>query len=323
MKSEVGKPGGSAAAPRREFVWCVETGGGDRLDRWLSARSEISSRSYAQTLIEDGLVKVNGRHPSKGDRVKPGDEVTVVLPPPRPVGLLPEEIPLVIVYEDSDLIVLSKPAGMVVHPGHGAYKATLVHALLAHTRDLSGIGGVERPGIVHRLDKDTSGLLVVAKNDMAHIALSKDIKARTVDRRYLALVHGAMPSASGTIEAPIGRSFRVATRMSVAGRGSREAVTHWKVMRQYDGYELVEARLGTGRTHQIRVHFAYVGHPVVGDPVYGEKSVARQLGLGRQFLHAYKLNFTHPRTGEAMSFSDALPLDLEAVLASLAGGPQE
>ncbi|HEY3374336.1 MAG TPA: RluA family pseudouridine synthase [Candidatus Aquicultor sp.] len=290
---------------------------GERLDVFLSKNPDITSRSFAQTLIDRGLVLVDGKHLAKNYRVQNGQIIDVTIPPPELTEIQPENIPLDIKYEDNDLIVLSKPAGMVVHPAHGHSSGTLVNALLAHAENLSGIGGVTRPGIIHRLDKDTSGLMIVAKNDQAHQALSKELKDREIKRTYLTLVHGRFKEIEGTVDAPIGRSPRFRQKMSVMGTAARDAISHYRLIAMYDDYSLAEVSLKTGRTHQIRVHMKYIHHPVVGDPVYGTNGSKRDLGLARQFLHAYRLEFTHPRTGERMCFEDQLPADLQGTLERL------
>lgn len=287
---------------------------GLRLDSWLSERPEIPSRTFVQHLIELGLVSVNDNKVTKHYQLKLDDQVSVTIPPSREMEVLPENIPLNIIYEDGDMIVLSKPAGKVVHPAHGHHTGTLVNALLAHTKDLSGIGGVKRPGIIHRLDKDTSGLMIVAKNDFSHLALSKALKERAVKRVYLALVHGQVPVDSGVIEIPIGRSEQARKKMAVLQRKSREAVTSFRVKKRFAKYTLLELALGTGRTHQIRVHLSFIGHPVVGDQTYGRRKTDSEFGLKRQFLHAYRLEFVHPRSGKELKFEDELPEDLQKVL---------
>jgi 23S rRNA pseudouridine1911/1915/1917 synthase len=247
-------------------------------------------------------------------RVRAGERVRVEIPPPAPAALTPEPIPLAVVFEDADLLVVDKPAGLPVHPGAGRATGTLVHAVLAHCPDLPGIGGRERPGIVHRLDKDTSGLLVVAKTEAALRALQAQIQSREVRREYLALVWGRVARAEGTIDAPIGRDPRHRTRMAVVPAG-RRAVTGYRVVERFDDATLLELRLETGRTHQIRVHCASIGHPVVGDPTYGRRPNA--WGLRRQALHAHRLAFAHPGSGVALSFTSALPGDIAGALARL------
>ncbi|MGI9951118.1 RluA family pseudouridine synthase [Moorellaceae bacterium AZ2] len=288
---------------------------GVRLDVWLTRKLPDISRSRVQGLIEQGFILVEGRPAKANYKVRPGDRISGEIPPPRRLEAKPEPIELDIVYEDEDIIVVNKPQGMVVHPAPGNESGTLVNALLYHCRNLSGINGVLRPGIVHRLDKDTSGLLVAAKNDAAHRSLVAQIKAHRVKRVYLALVHGDIRESSGRIEAPIGRHPVDRQRMAVTLKNSRPAVTHYRVRERFHGYTLIEAALETGRTHQIRVHMAYVGHPVVGDPKYG---VRRQpFAVPGQLLHAAQLGLTHPRIGEYLEFSAPPPEAFNRVLAEL------
>jgi 23S rRNA pseudouridine1911/1915/1917 synthase len=269
---------------------------------------------------------VDGATTTKRHSAREGETITVTLPEPVPTGLVAQEIPLDIRYEDADVLVLSKPAGLVVHPSAGHADGTLVNALLAHCGDsLGSAGGAMRPGLVHRLDKDTSGLMMVAKNDVAQAALAADLKARRVDRRYLVLVHGLVEPDSGIIDAPIGRRPSDRMKMAVTDTaGSREAVTSFRVLERFsptatdDGFTLLECKLGSGRTHQVRVHMAFAGHQVAGDPIYGRTGATGTLGLGRQFLHAWRLSFTHPVTGDRLEFSDSPPADLRAVLDTLA-----
>ncbi len=296
---------------------------GRRLDVFL-ARASGLSRARVQDLIDRGDVLVGG-HPQKPRHaLRIGERVTVRVPDPEPLALTPEPIPLDILYEDEDLLVLNKPAGLVVHPGAGRATGTLVHALLAHCRHLPGIGGVERPGIVHRLDRETSGVMVVAKSENAHAALSAQFKDRVVRKRYLALVRGAVEPEAGRIEGAIGRREHDRKRMAVRARGGREARTGYHVLRRLADMTLIEASLETGRTHQIRVHFAHIGHPVIGDAVYGGRR-GRQLAAssgspaGRQMLHAWRLGFRHPRTGAWLDFTAPIPEDLRT-LAGLAPG---
>ena len=310
------------AAGRRETL-TVGDERSERLDTWLARRLELS-RTRAARLVEQGLVHVDGRAARKSAPVAAGQRVEVEIPPPEPVDLLPEDIPLAVVHEDDALLVVDKPAGLVVHPAPGHPRGTLVNALLHHVADLAGVGGRMRPGIVHRLDRDTSGLLVVAKNDAAHRALSAELAARKVGRTYLAAAWGHLRDTPLTVDAPIGRDPRARQRMAVVD-GGRRAVTHLAVRERWEAAELLEVRLETGRTHQIRVHLAHIGHPVVGDPVYGagwERGVAgparRWAGeaarrTGRQFLHACALSFTHPLRGTRMRFRSPLPADLSGV----------
>ncbi|RDV82933.1 RluA family pseudouridine synthase [Ammonifex thiophilus] len=287
---------------------------GVRLDVYLARNLPENSRSYLQRLINEGYVQVGGRKVKPSYRVKSGEEIMVFLPPAEAPEVEPEPIPLEIIYEDEDLLVVNKPRGMVVHPGAGHKRGTLVNALLYHCRNLSGINGVLRPGIVHRLDKDTSGLLVVAKNDEAHLSLSAQLKERRVLKEYWALVYGEVKPAQGRIEAPIGRHPRHRQKMAVVA-GGRPAVTRYEVVEYFPGYTLLKVQPETGRTHQIRVHLHYLGHPIVGDLKYGP--ARPHLGLEGQFLHAGVLGFTHPRTGEFLRFEAPLPPELERVLAKL------
>lgn len=277
--------------------------GGGRLDKLIAENTQLS-RSAAVRLIEQGSVLVDGMPAGKKDCPKDGVAVEITLPEPQSADILPENIPLEIIYEDGDLLVVNKPKGMVVHPAAGHYGGTLVNALMFHCGDsLSGINGEIRPGIVHRIDKDTSGLLIVAKNDFAHIGLSEQIKAHSFTREYEAVVCGAVREG-GTVDAPIGRHKTERKKMCVTRENSREAVTHYSVLRNYAGYTHLRLRLETGRTHQIRVHMAYIGHPVAGDAVYGNGKPKRLEG---QCLHARKIGFVHPRTGEYMEFDSELP----------------
>ncbi|MBE0416580.1 MAG: RluA family pseudouridine synthase [Coriobacteriia bacterium] len=294
---------------------------GQRLDTLLGQSEQLVSRTAAARLIDAGLVRVNGEPVSKRHVVRAGEQVAVEIPPPEEYDLEPEDIPLDIRFEDDDMIVLSKQAGLVVHPAQGNWSGTLVHALLAHARDLGTLQGEDRPGIVHRLDKDTTGLMMVAKNDRAQAALSEAIKIRAIDRRYLALVHGYIAPDTGLIDAPLGRDPRDRKKMAVVESASaRQSVTTFRVLERFmagthdDGYTLVECKLYTGRTHQIRVHMAYIDHAVVGDQTYGQRKIKADRGLTRQFLHAYRLELDHPRTGEHLAFADALPADLARLL---------
>ena len=287
-----------------------------RLDAFLSRQLPDLTRSYLRKAILDGDFRLNGEIVKAGAAVREGDLVTGSIPEPRKIDAVPQDIPLDIVYEDSDLLVVNKPRGLVTHPAAGSPDGTLVNALLHHTKDLSGIGGRLRPGIIHRLDKDTSGLLVVAKNDRSHQALSEALRGHQFEKKYLALVEGNISRDEGTISAPIGRSRRDYRKMTVDPRG-RDAVTHFRVLERFGRYTLIEVGLETGRTHQIRVHMRHYGHPVAGDPLYGKQD---PLGLGGQFLHARRLCFDHPTTGERLCFEAPLPEPLEAVLARLRTG---
>lgn len=316
---------------------------GQRLDAFLAARRDLGlSRSHVQKLIAEGLATVDGEETKASYRLRTGERVRVTVPFPEPLEAEPEEIPLDVVYEDEHVIVLNKPRGMVVHPAPGHLRGTLVNALLAHCDHLSGIGGVCRPGIVHRLDRDTSGVMVVAKSDLAHQSLSEQIRTRTAQRRYLALCHGDVPADEGTIETRIGRDPENRKKMAVLREGGREAVTHYRVLERFVDFTLVECALRTGRTHQIRVHLAHIGHPVAGDPVYGPKrprrfrrEMARAMAvesdepyppavaaLEGQALHAHLLTFHHPVSGEPVEFRAPMPPDMERAVAELrARGP--
>ena len=285
----------------------------ERLDVYLSEKLD-KTRSAVKKLVEDKNVTVNGKVEKAGKTLKEGDEITVVLHDPVKLDLEAENIPLDIIYQDEDIAIINKPQGMTVHAGNGVHGSTLVNALLYHLDSLSGINGVIRPGIVHRIDKDTSGLLVVAKNDAAHVSLSEQIKNKTCHRIYLALVEGVVKENNGVIDTFIGRSDKNRTMMAVKSDG-RRAVTHYKVIRRYKDYTLMEFSLETGRTHQIRVHTKYLGHPVVGDPVYGYKT--QKFRLNGQLLHAFRLELTHPKSGERMVFEAPLPDYFRAVLAKL------
>ncbi|MCH8026334.1 MAG: RluA family pseudouridine synthase [Chloroflexi bacterium] len=289
---------------------------GERLDLFIVRRLSELTRSRVRKLIDEGAVSINGETPRKaGVKLAAGQWVRVSVPPPRPPTLLPEPMPLSIVYEDGDLLVIDKPAGLAVHPSPGHSSHTLVHGVLAHCPDLSGIGGEGRPGIVHRLDKDTSGLIIVAKNDAAHVSLARQLKERKVEKTYLALVEGRIEPAEGIIDAPIGRDPRHRKRMAVVERG-REARTRYRLLREVAGRSLVEVRPKTGRTHQIRVHLASIGFPICGDALYG-RAASLPAGLTRQFLHAHRLAFRHPATGERLELEAPLAEDLAAALAEM------
>ena len=301
----------------------------ERLDRFLTLQLSELTRSQLKKLVDDGLVQVNGQAVKAGVKLRGGETVTVTVPAAQPFEALPEQLPLDILYEDSDLIVVNKAAGMVVHPACGHEQGTLVNALLYHCDDLSGVGGELRPGIVHRLDKDTSGVMVATKNDFTHNHLAAQFKAHSIQRRYVALVHGQVQNARGTIEAPIGRHPTQRKKMTSRGRGGRRAVTHWKVLRRYDAdrMTLLEMRLETGRTHQIRVHLSEMNLPLVGDPLYGNRTRANAINdlevrqrihaLHRQALHARLLGFIHPRSEEYIEFTTDLPEDLSSIVAFL------
>ena len=291
---------------RKELVANV---GNIRLDQYLAQQSLRLTRSRWHTLIDEGMVRLNGRAAKPAQKVRLGDLISLVVPPPREWGVTPEAIPITVVYQDPDLIVVDKPAGLSVHPGPGHPSGTLVNALLARCPDIQGVGGVIRPGIVHRLDKDTSGLMVVAKNEGAHQHLSAQIKSRTVIKGYLALVAGEMKDPEGVIDAPLARSPHNRKKMAVV-EGGKPARTHYRVLERFQSSSLVVLYLETGRTHQIRVHLAHLGHPLIGDSVYGRRSPL----LDRQFLHAQHLGFAHPSSGQALDFRSDLPADLAVVL---------
>jgi len=300
---------------------------GDRLDSFLAGQPGFPSRAQLQRLIKEGRVSLNGKPAKAASKVRPGDRIEVELPDPVPDQALPEDIPLTILYEDAHLIVLVKPAGMLTHPYPGRMSGTLVNALLFHCGDLAGIGGKIKPGIVHRLDKLTSGVMIAAKSDAAHQGLAKQFKAHSLTRAYLALVYGSMDQESGTIRTIIGRNPR--HRLKMTGRVShgKTAITHYQVQARFPGFTLVECRLETGRTHQIRVHLSEAGHPLVGDALYGQGRQAPSRltpaqhsalkHMKRQALHAYLLGFIHPITGERLEFSSEPPPDFKAVLQAL------
>ena len=290
---------------------------GERADQLLSRQIEGLTRSAAQRLLEQGRVSCRGTVLKKNGRPEAGDELTVELPEPEPADVLPQDIPLDVVYEDADVIVVNKPVGLVVHPAPGHPDGTLVNALLYHCGDsLSGINGELRPGIVHRIDRDTSGLIIAAKNDAAHLSLAAQLEDHTLSRVYECLVQGNLREDEGTIDAPIGRSPKDRKKMAVVA-GGRRAVTHYRVLGRYSGCTHAQCRLETGRTHQIRVHMAYTGHPLLGDTVYGGRAVK---GLAGQCLHARRLTFVHPRTGQPVTVECPLPDWFTAVLNKLERG---
>ena len=289
---------------------------GERLDAFLSRQGDNLSRSAAQKLIEAGAVRLNGRLPKKNDRLNLGDTVEYTIPEPKEVDIAPKDIPLEIVYEDEDVAVINKPKGLVVHPAAGHQDDTLVNGLLyAMGASLSGINGELRPGIVHRIDKDTSGLLAIAKNDLAHTVLASQLKDHSMARTYEAIVCGSFREDSGTVDAPIGRHPTDRKKMCVTQRNSKPAVTHWEVVERFRGYTHIRCRLETGRTHQIRVHMAYIGHPILGDTVYGHKKP--ELGQSSQCLHAGALCFRHPRDGRPILVFAPLPDYFQQVLEKL------
>ncbi len=288
-----------------ERIETVCRGETERIDVFTAKAAELT-RSRAAGIIEGGNVLINGKTAAKNAKVKDGDRVEITLPDPEVYDITPENIPLNIVFEDSDLLVVDKPKGMVVHPAAGNYSGTLVNALMYHCGDsLSGINGIMRPGIVHRIDKNTSGLLMVAKNDFAHNKLAEQIKEHSFTREYEAVVYGSLKADSGIIDAPIGRHPIKRKQMAVVFENSKNAVTHYEVIKRLEGFTHIKLRLETGRTHQIRVHMAYIGHPVAGDEVYGPKKVIKE--LGGQCLHAKKIGFIHPRTEKYMEFDSMLP----------------
>jgi 23S rRNA pseudouridine1911/1915/1917 synthase len=294
--------------------WTVGTElAGQRIDKFITdALEEDTSRTQIQQWIKDGHVTVNGKPAKPNYKLSLSDSIIVIIPEPVDVELAPEDIPLDVIYEDSDVIVVNKPRGLVVHPAPGHYSGTLVNALLHHCRDLSGINGVLRPGIVHRIDKDTSGLIMAAKNDKAHASLADQLRAHTVNRKYIALVHGNIQHENGTIDAPIGRDSYDRKMYTVTEKNSKHAVTHFLVLQRFGDFTLVELKLETGRTHQIRVHMKFIGHPLVGDPMYGKSKGT--MNMEGQALHAAVLGFKHPRSDEPLLFEAPLPDDFEDLL---------
>jgi 23S rRNA pseudouridine1911/1915/1917 synthase len=286
---------------------------GDRIDKVISTLDEEWSRTQVQQWIKDGNVLVNGQKIKTNYKCSLNDEIEISIPDPELLDVIPEEMNLEIYFEDKDVLVVNKPSGMVVHPAPGHLTGTLVNGLMAHCKDLSGINGVLRPGIVHRIDKDTSGLLMVAKNDMAHEKLVNQLVEKTVTRKYKAIVHGVIPHDFGTIDAPLGRDTRDRQSMTVVDNG-KHAVTHFQVIERFKDFTFVECQLETGRTHQIRVHMKYIGYPLAGDPKYGPK---KTLDINGQALHAGVLGFNHPRTDEYLEFEAPLPVEFEEVLEQL------
>ena len=302
--------------PARELLFtAAPEDTGKRLDAWLAAQPELAmTRSAVQQLAEQGRILKNGRSAKKNDKLQAGDSITVTVPEPQPLEVIPQDIPLEIVFEDDELLVVNKPKGMVVHPAPGHPDGTLVNALLFHCAGrLSGINGVIRPGIVHRIDRDTSGLLIVAKTDRAHLGLAEQISAHSFTREYEAVVCGRFKEETGTVHAPIGRDPRDRQKMCVIAVNSKDAVTHYTVLTQYERFAHIRCRLETGRTHQIRVHMKHIGHPVYGDAVYGkaEKDIAGQC------LHAKKIGFVHPVTGAYLEFDSPLPAYFTEILRKL------
>ncbi|MDQ7096129.1 RluA family pseudouridine synthase [Desulfosporosinus sp. PR] len=304
---------GSEDSPQPE-VWEFGLAAGLRLDVGVTGVLD-KSRSFVQDLIAAGQVKVNGLIKKSNYKVREGDRIVVTIPMPRPAAAEPENIPLAILYEDQDVLVVNKAQGMVVHPAPGAWTGTLVNALLYHCQNLSGINGVLRPGIVHRIDKDTSGILVVAKNDDAHQNLAAQLKVHSMERKYLAVVHGVIAEPSGTVDAPIGRDPADRKRMAVVMQHSKTAVTHYTVLERFKDMTYLEVHLETGRTHQIRVHMNYLRHPILGDPVYGPSK--NRFGLKGQMLHAAHLGFFHPRSGDLMRFDAPVPEGFAQVIKKL------
>ncbi|GAA4715794.1 RluA family pseudouridine synthase [Brevibacillus fulvus] len=297
------------------YDWTVEEeDAGERIDKFITLQNEDWSRSQVQGWIKEERITVNGQPVKSNYKLSVDDEISLRIPPPKEMNIRPEPMELDIVFEDSDVVVVNKPRGLVVHPAPGHYSGTLVNGLLAHCKDLSGINGVLRPGIVHRIDKDTSGLLMIAKNDKAHVSLAEQLKEHSVTRKYIALVHGVIPHEMGTIDAPIGRDPKNRQQMAVVFENSKPAVTHFVVLDRFKEFTLVELKLETGRTHQIRVHMKYIGYPLAGDPKYGPKNT---LELDGQALHAKTLGFTHPRTGERLEFEAELPQELQTVIKRL------
>jgi len=303
--------------PEDLLVWRVaDEDAGERIDKLVVDSLDDVSRTAVQQWIKDGLVTVNGKTVKPNYKAAAGDEVAVSVPEPEAYDVEPENIPLDIVYEDQDMIIVNKPRGMVVHPAPGHYSGTLVNALMYHCKDLSGVGGVMRPGIVHRIDKDTSGLLMAAKNDRAHASLTAQLKEHLITRKYLAVVHGRVEHLQGTVDAPIGRDPKDRKMFTVTDRNSKHAVTHFAVVEHIGNFTLLELALETGRTHQIRVHMKFIGHPLVGDPMYGREK-DRSRFIDGQALHAGVLGFVHPTSGEYMEFQAPLPNDMQTLLTRL------
>ena len=295
-----------------------EESAGKRLDVFLSENLADISRSRIQLLLKEGRINVDGQKKKSNYKIRDGQVVTVSVPEPKPVAILPEKISLDILYEDKEIIVVNKPGGMAVHPAPGNYSGTLVNALLAHCKDLSGINGILRPGIVHRIDKDTSGVLVVTKTDNAHLKIAEQLKEHSITRTYLTLVHGIIQEPEGMVDAPIGRHQVDRKKMAVKAKGGKRAITHYRVTERFikDNYTFLEVKLETGRTHQIRVHMAYMGHPVVGDPKYGPQKP--HFNLKGQLLHAAILGFKHPLSNEYLEFSAPLPQCFLQIITNLA-----
>lgn len=298
----------------KEELIVNEEDSGMRIDKYINQHFNDLSRTQIQQLIKAKEIIVNSNSVKQNYKVTTDDTITIFIKDPEPLDVIPEDIPLDIIYEDHDVLVVNKPRGMVVHPAPGHLRGTLVNGLMFHCRDLSGINGVLRPGIVHRIDKDTSGLLMVAKNDIAHQSLVEQLKAKTTEREYVAIVHGVIQHDHGTIDAPIGRDEKDRKKMAVTERNSKQAITYFNVLKRYDHFTYVQCQLETGRTHQIRVHMKFIEHPVAGDPKYGPK---KTLNINGQALHAAKLGFKHPRTGQWMSFEADVPDDMNRLLNTL------
>jgi len=297
-----------------KFEWSIDTDKkGQRIDKFLSEQFEEYSRSQIQQWIKDNDITVNGKEIKPNQKLTVNDHIILLIPPEKELEVEAEDIPLDIVYEDKDVIVVNKKRGMVIHPAPGHLSGTLVNALLYHCKDLSGINGVLRPGIVHRIDKDTSGLIMAAKNDLAHESLVNQLKEHSVHRKYIAVVHGVIPHDKGTIDAPIGRDPQDRKKMTVTNKNSKQAITHFVVKERFEQFSVVECKLETGRTHQIRVHMQYIGHPLVGDPLYGQRKTLHE--TDGQALHAKELGFVHPRTKEYMQFDSELPTDMIKLIA--------
>lgn len=306
------------AVEAKTYEWIVDAGSAKvRIDKYITENlGEETSRSQVQLWIADGHISVNDDPVKPNYKVSLGDRILLRVPEPSKAEIIPEDLPLEVAYEDVDVIVVNKPRGMVVHPAPGHSSGTLVNALMYHCKDLSGINGELRPGIVHRIDKDTTGLIMAAKNDKAHASLAAQLKEHSVNRRYMALVHGNISHDQGTIDAPIGRDPHDRKLYTVTDRNSKRAVTHFTVVERFGDYTLLELKLETGRTHQIRVHMKYIGYPLVGDPVYGK---SKGIKLNGQALHAAVLGFVHPSSGKYMEFSSPLPDDMEELLSILRG----
>lgn len=300
-----------------EYTLAVEESDiGIRIDTFVSENTDDISRSGIQKLIENGDIKVNGKNTKSSYKLRKDDVIDIIIPDPKEITIFAEDIPLDIYYEDKDILIVNKPKGMVVHPANGHYSGTLVNALMYHCKDeLSGINGVMRPGIVHRIDKDTSGLLMVAKSNVAHISLAKQLAEHTITRKYNAVVLNNIKEDEGTVNKPIGRNPQDRKKMAVNEKNGKNAITHYKVLERFGKYTFIEAKLETGRTHQIRVHLSYIGHPLVGDLVYGVKK--QPFGIEGQALHARVIGFIHPTTGQYMEFEAPLPEYYEKLLVKL------